>query len=184
MRTALETPKSAPSPPTLTTTVTGITSTLASLRTDFFSVPPRKLTTQGDVFHSLTNPHLLSTLRDAALATKQTASFLVAFNTAENARDRSGKSNLHKEIIAEAKALETLAGKTLAEVKQRLKELKEVLGQGGWLDVIASWAFDEEDDLGELVREVVGEAELEEWSGKVVESWREGIKGLEQVRME
>lgn len=184
LRTALETSRSAPSPPTLSTTVTGITSTLASLRANFFSVPPQKLAPQGDVFHALANPHLLSTLRDAALATKQAASFLVAFNTAENARDRTGKSNLHKEIVAEAKTLESLAGKTLAEVKTRLAELKAVLGQGGWLDIIAAWTFDEEDELGELVREVVGEAELEEWSGRVVESWREGVKGLEQVRME
>lgn len=142
------------------------------------------------MFYSLTNPHLVSTLRDAALATKQSAAFLLAFNTAENARDRTGKSNLHKGIVAEAKTLESLATKTLAEVKQRVKELKDALGQGGWLDTIAAWTFgsedeeEKEDELGELVREVVGEAELEEWSGKIVESWQAGIKGMDQVRME
>lgn len=125
-------------------------------------------------------------LRDAALLTKQAASFIVSFNAAENARDRTGKSNLHKDIVAEAKALDELASKTLVEVKKRVKELKDVLGEGGWLDRVAAWAFkeDAEDNLAELVREVVGESELEDWSGKVVESWREGVKGLGQVRME
>lgn len=219
LRTAVETPKTNPSPPALSTTVTGITSTLTSLRTDVLAAPPqqRKLgatassssSTVGNnddnendnVFHPLTNPHLLSTLRDAALATAHAASFVVAFNAAENARDRTGKSNLHKEVVAEAKALEALAGRTLAEVKLRVTRLKEVLGQGGWLDTIAAWTFHnnnnsgnsnndssngegDEDELGMLVREVVGEAELEEWGGKVVESWREGVKGLAQARME
>lgn len=188
LHNALETSKSDPSPPTLSTTATGITSTLTSLKTELFSVPPQQKLAGDhgvDVFYPLTNPHVLSTLRDTALATKQAASFLIAFNTAENARDRTGKSNLHKEIVAEAKTLEGLATKTLAEVKARLKELKDVLGQGGWLDTIAAWTFGEDsDELGDLVRDVVGEAELEEWSGRIVESWREGVKGLEAVRME
>lgn len=192
LRTALETSKSDPSPPTLSTIVTGITSA-------FPSQPPASSSLSGhhdDIFQSLTNPHPLSTLRDTALATKQAASFVIAFNTAENARDRTGKSNLHKDIITQAKTLESLVNKTLTEVKENAKQLKNALGQGGWLDTIAAWTFGsdkddngedlnkDEDQLAQSVREVVGEAELEEWSGKLVESWIEGIKGLEQVRME
>lgn len=192
LRTALETSKSDPSPPTLSTIVTGITSA-------FTPQPPASSFPSGhhdDIFHSLANPHSLSTLRDTALATKQAASFVVAFNMAENARDRTGKSNLHKDIVTQAKALESLVSKTLAEAKENVKQLKSALGQGGWLDTIAAWTFGhdkdgsledvskDEDELGQLVRDVVGEAELEVWSGKLVESWIEGIKGLEQVRME
>ena len=40
------------------------------------------------------------------------------------------------------------------------------------------------DEVSDLVREVVGEADVEEWGGRVVESWREGVKGLGLVKME
>lgn len=135
----------------------------------------------GDVLHSLTTPHTLSHLREAALATKQSASFLLAFHTAEQARDRSGKANLHKDIVAEVKVLEELATKILVGAKARVKEVKDALGQGGWLDRVEGWIFPEEDALGELVRDVVGASEVEEWAGKIVESWREGVKGFGMV---
>lgn len=181
--TALQTTKSEATPSSLSTTITGIKSTLASIRDDFAFVPPKlsDLKEMGDVFQSLTSPHTLTHLREAALATKQTATFLLSFHAAEQVRDRTGKSNLHKEVVAEVKGLDELANKTLGEGKARVKELKDVLGQGGWLDRVEGWIFRDEDALAELVRDVVGAAEVEEWAGKVVESWREGVKGLGMV---
>lgn len=182
---ALATAKTEPTPTGLSTTVTGLRSTLASLQTDFASVPPRLAgLDMGDVLHSLTDPHTLSLMRETALATKHASSFLVSFHAADQARDRSGKASLHKDIVAEAKGLEELATKTLAETKGRVRELKEALGQGGWLDRVEGWVFPDGDGLGELVRDVVGAAECEEWAARVVESWREGVKGFGMVRWE
>lgn len=182
LSTALQTSKSEPTPPSLSATISGIQSTFASIREDCASVPP---TISGldmaDALHSLTTPHTLTHLREIALATRQTTTFLLAFHAAEQARDKSGKSNLHKDIVAEVKGLDELATKTLAEGKARVKELKDALGQGGWLDRVEGWIFPDEDALGELVRDVVGAAEVEEWAGKIVESWREGIKGFGMV---
>ncbi|KAK7733658.1 hypothetical protein SLS53_008124 [Cytospora paraplurivora] len=184
LRTALETPRSDPTPPSLSTTATGVRSSLDALRTEFFSVPPKvSALPGGDVLHSLTNPHALSLYRDAALAVRQATSLLIAFNNEQQARDRTGKLNLHKEVLAEVKGLDESAGKALAGIKGRVGELREALGQGGWLDRMAEWTFGD-DKLSELVREVVGEAEVEEWGSGVVESWREGVKGLGLVRME
>lgn len=180
--TALQTNKSEATPSSLSTSVTGIKSTLAFLQKDLASVSPQLSNLEmADVFHSLTTPHTLTNLREAALATKQTATFLLSFNAAEQARDRSGKSNLHKEVVAEVKALDEFATKALGEGKDRVKELKDALSQGGWLDRVEGWIFHDEDALGELVRDVVGATDVEEWAGQVVESWREGMKGFGMV---
>lgn len=188
VRTALDTPKSAstPAPQSFSTAAEGVRAALEALRADFVNVPPRMAALpggEGDVLHHLTAPLSLSLLRDAALAVRWAASSLVAFHGEQGARDRSGKSGLHKDVLAEAKALEDVAGKVLGAVRARVKELREVLGLGGWLDRMEGWASGE-DELSGLVRDVIGEADVEEWGGKVVESWREGVKGLGMVKME
>lgn len=92
--------------------------------------------------------------------------------------------NLHKDVVAAAKELDGLATATLGAGRARVKELREALGLGGWLDRVEGWVFPEsgkkEDNgvLGELVRDVVGAGEVEEWANRVVESWREGVKGF------
>lgn len=179
LSTALQTGKSDTPSVSLSTTVAGITSIITALHADLDSTPPQytKLD-MGSTLHSLTTPHTLSHLRETALATKQSTSFLLAFHAAEQTRDRSGKSNLHKDVVTQVKALDALATSTLSAGKARVAELKEALGQGGWLDRVEGWMFDEGDGLGELVRDVVGAGEVEEWAGSVVESWREGVKGF------
>ncbi|PSR84113.1 N-acetyltransferase B complex non catalytic subunit-domain-containing protein [Coniella lustricola] len=191
LRTGLETPKTGGANPasTLSATSSGIKSTLASLQTDFASIPPRLAHLEAaDVLASVTNPHTLSLLRETALVTKQTAGVVLAWHAAEQARDKSGKTGLHKDVVAEAKSLEDVAGKVLAEGKERVKALKASLGEGGWLDRVEGWMVSREDEaqdkLDALVRNVVGEAEMEEWAGRLVESWREGMKGMSAVKWE
>lgn len=140
---------------------------------------------EGDVLHHLTNPLGLTALRDAALATRWASASLLSFHADQTSRDRSGRSGLHKEVLAEAKGLDEVAGSVLGAIRARVKELREVLGLGGWLDRMEGWAFGEDDDkVSDLARDVVGEADVEEWGGRVVESWREGVKGFAAGRME
>lgn len=189
LRTALETPKSAntPAPQVFVSAAEGVRAALEALRADVFDATPPRMAAlpggEGDVLHHLTSPLSISLLRDAALAVRWAAGSLVAFHAEQNARDRSGRGGLHKEVLSEAKGLEDVAGKVLGAVKARVKGLREVLALGGWLDRMEGWAFGE-DGVSDLVREVVGEADVEEWGGRVVESWREGVKGLAMVKME
>lgn len=198
LRTALDTPKTSSAPPAgLADAASGFRSTLALLRTDVLSVSPQMARLEhGDTLHAVTSPHALSLLRETALALKQGAALLLALHAADQARDRSGRSGLHKEAVAEAKSLEDLAAKTLAEARERVKGVKETLGQGGWLDRVEGWMFSpveaeaeaeangNDGSVGELVRDVVGGAEVEEWTSRVVESWREGIKGFGAIKWE
>lgn len=185
LHTALNTTKAESPSPTVPTTVADLKFLLTSLEADLASTPPQfSALEMGNHLYSLLNPHTLAYLRDTALATKQCANFLLAFHAAEQARDRTGKSNLHKDVVAAAKELAALATATLGAGQARVKELKEALGQGGWLDRVEAWILpesgekEEEGAFGELVRDVVGAGELEEWTSRVVESWREGVKGF------
>jgi hypothetical protein len=143
--------------------------------------------------------HTLSHVRETALAIKHSAAFVLAFHEKELARDRSGRSGLHRDVVAEMKALNELAGRALVEVKGHVLKLKEALGEGGWLDRLLDLVFgsdeepqggqdkdkEDEDEVTRAVSEVVGgRAVAEEWAGKVIESWREGAKGWGMVRME
>ncbi|KAK3384911.1 N-acetyltransferase B complex non catalytic subunit-domain-containing protein [Podospora didyma] len=164
-----------------------IRSALTGLRTSYFSSPNPAM---SPTCFSLTNMHILAQLREAAVAAKHTAAFALTFHDKELARDRSGKSGLHRDAVAEMKALEMVAGKMLQEVKTHVQKLKESLGRGGWLDRMLDWIFGgdesgEDDQVKKAVQEVVNSGPgAEDWVGRVLESWRETVKGWGMVRME
>jgi hypothetical protein len=139
---------------------------------------------------ALADMHTVAYLRETAWAIKHGAAFVLAFHERELARDRSGKSALHRDVVSEMKALEAVASKTLGETKSHLQKLKEMLGEGGWLDRLLEWTFGRDDEVerdGEGYRTAVvdmvgGRDAAEEWAGKMLESWREGVKGWLMVR--
>ena len=141
---------------------------------------------------SLCDLHKLSYLRDTALAIKHSAAFLLTWHERELTRDRSGKSALHRDVVSEMKALEAVASKTLVEAKGHVQRMKEMLSEGGWLDKVLDWTFGSEDDdeaereayLKELDDVVGGRAGAEEWTGRMLESWRDNVKGWLMVRWE
>ncbi|KAK0625433.1 N-acetyltransferase B complex non catalytic subunit-domain-containing protein [Bombardia bombarda] len=184
--TGISTTKADPAPKTLQLVTSSIKSALAGLRASLTVSTPSSLP-MGDVFFSLSDMHTMSYARDTALAIKHSAAFVLAFHEKEVARDRSGKSSLHKDVVAEMKALEVVSTKALGEIKKHVQSLKEALGEGGWLDRMLEWTFGDEgeaeDEVTEAVSDVVdGRGGAEEWAGKVLESWREGVKGWGMAR--
>lgn len=180
---------SEPPPAVIITLVSAAKTALATLRTAFLSGPPSN-SDQSDTFSFLTNMHSLSSLRDAALAIRYSTAFLLAWHDREMARNRSGRSGCHKDVLAEMKALDGTAAKALADVKARIKMLKERLGEGGWLDRLLEWSLgtEEQEESDEVAHAVVdmigGRAAAEEWAGRVLESWIENVKGWTHVKME
>ncbi len=171
----------------------GLASSLAaSVRLSLVDLQTEAQECFADTLQALSSMHAFSTYRDAALAAKHTVAFAVAHHERELARDRSGKSGLRKEVLAEMKALDALASKALGNGKSWLKELKEKLGEGGWLDRMLEWTFEdgsEGDESKEALTQAVedvagGRAEAEEWASRVVESWMEGVKGWGLVKWE
>lgn len=205
--TALSTTRADPYPSeTMSVITSSIRTAFTGLRTRFTSSSsPSSSSANGvdETFYSLTDMHTLSHVRETALAMRHSTAFVQAWNDRELARDRSGKSTLHKDGLAELKALDAMAAKAITEVKGHIQKLKEQLGAGGWLDKMLDWTFGgaaaegtttegEEGEEGEktakvrkAVEDVVGGREgAEEWVGKVVESWGQGVKGWGLVRME
>jgi hypothetical protein len=179
--TALTHPRSPePLPASVIDTITALKTILITLRTEFNS---------GSLFDQLTNVHTLSCLLDVAVSIRQSVILIGTWHEREQARDRSGKSGCHKDIIGALKAFDGLAVKAMNDVRLRIKTLKEKLGEGGWLDKILDWTFDQndgsDDKIGEAVESVIGgRGNAEEWAGKVFESWNEGVTGWTLVKME
>lgn len=161
----------------------------------------------ADVLLALTDMHSLAYLRNAALAVSGTAAFILTlhekgFGSASGGNNKAGRgtgSRLHATVITEMKALDGAANLAIVDVRGRIKRLKEQLAEPGWLDRMLDWTFgikegqaqgqaQNPDDTKELVAAVGemvgGRAGAEEWAGKVLESWREGVKGWGMVRME
>lgn len=180
---------SDPLPTSVTATASALKTNLTTLRTTLLSGPPAG-SGQTDIFASLTNMHTLSAVRDAALATRYSAAFLVAWHEREVARDRSGGSGCHKDALVEMKALDGIASKVLVDVKGRIKMLKERLAEGGWLDRLLDWTFgdEEQEQVDEIARAVTavsgGRSGAEQWAGRVLESWIDNVKGWSNVKME
>lgn len=156
---------------------------LDNLRTSFTSAPASSLDKTW-LFQAMTDQHTTFMLRETSLAIKYGASWALGFHEREMARDRTGKANLHKEVVAEMRSLEAAATKTLVEVKSRVKSLKEQLDQDGWLDQMVEWTLGGDGPGEGLVDLAGGTAAAEEWVGKVLESWRDGIGGWSTVPME
>ncbi|KAK4213132.1 N-acetyltransferase B complex non catalytic subunit-domain-containing protein [Rhypophila decipiens] len=190
--TSISTSRADPVPKAVCAIGSSVRSAFAHLRTSFYTpLPTGSSSSPPDIYSSVINFHTMSYVRDTALAMKYSAAFVISFHEKELARDRTGKSSLHKEVIAEMKALDAVATKALMELKKHVQKMKESLGEGGWLDRMLDWVFgleeddEQEDEVAKAVEQVIGgRAEAEEWVSKVLESWREGAKGWGMVRME
>jgi len=171
-----------PPPELLSSIVSGIKTGLEGLRAQSLSTPA-----DGDRIKALlmlSSLHGLFLLRDAAAAVKLAVSHIVAFNEREKERDRSGQSNVPKEIMAQVKALDAAAGTAMTEGKARVILLKKESDSLS-ANRLSSWTFetDPDDKSAEQIRDVAG-VHLGVWSQRVVDSWRTNLKGWELVRWE
>lgn len=138
---------------------------------------------ESQVLLVLGSLHGLFVLRDAAAAVKLATSYIVAFNEREKERDRSGQSNIPKDVMAHVKTLEAAAATALKEGKARVAFLKKESDSLGAR--LGRWTFEAEDGdkLAQQVREVAG-GHVGVWTQKVADSWRTNVKGWEMVQWE
>ncbi|RKL19784.1 hypothetical protein BFJ68_g3265 [Fusarium oxysporum] len=131
------------------------------------------LTNASEQVTTLSTLHSLAILRDTSVAIKNSAQWVIAFNDREKERDRSGKSNLPKEVMAQIKELVTVSETTLKEGKATVAKMKEQVFGRDFEPAVRAWIFEDADNiLG-----VVGEAATK----KLVKSWESNVKGWTQV---
>jgi hypothetical protein len=128
--------------------------------------------------------HGLSYLRDAATAVRLAAGHVVSFNDRERERDRSGQSLLQKEVLAQVAALDAAAKKELELGKARVQLLATEVTKREFKGQVVRWTLGSpgsEDDMSKALREEVGE-EAGEWATLLADSWKQNVKGWEQVK--
>jgi hypothetical protein len=149
----------------------------ASMTTQLEDLPTLDSTVANTV-STLRCFHSITMLRDTAMGTKLAAQWILSFNEREKERDRSGKSNLRKEVLSQVKGLQTASEAALKEGKALIAKLKSEVGVGSEFGArLRNWALDDGDkELCDLVEDGTVK--------EVVESWRQNIAGWGQVKWE
>lgn len=134
--------------------------------------------TVGNAVATLRSFHGITMLRDTAMAAKLATQWILSFNEREKERDRSGSSNLPKEVISQVKAVQTASESALKTAKELVAKLKSEIGTGSEFGgKLRTWVFE---DAGGELNELVEDGTVKE----VVESWRQNIAGWGQVKWE
>ncbi|KAM0413590.1 hypothetical protein ACHAPT_013631 [Fusarium lateritium] len=161
--------RAKPIPEEFAQMVDTLTIALDTIKLDM--VAPSNVSNQVTALSTL---HSLAILRDTAGAIKNGAHWIISFNDREKERDRSGKSNLPKEVIAQIKDLIATSTAALKEGKDCVGKLKEQVIGRNFEPSVRRWIFEDADD--EL--EILGEGA----TGRLVKSWETNVKGWMQVQ--
>ncbi|KHN96017.1 N-acetyltransferase B complex, non-catalytic subunit [Metarhizium album ARSEF 1941] len=130
--------------------------------------------TVAQTVSGLRSLHEVTMLRDTAMAAKLAAQWILSLNEREKERDRSGSSNLPREVVSRVKDLQAGSEAALKEGKSHITKLKQELGTGsGLVEKLRTWAFE---DGGRELNDLVEDGTLKE----VVESWRQNLAGWER----
>ncbi|KAF7553333.1 hypothetical protein G7Z17_g3684 [Cylindrodendrum hubeiense] len=123
---------------------------------------------------SLSSMHGVAIFRDTADATKQAVQWILTINERQKERDRSGNSNLPKDVVAQLKALLTTAEAALKDGKGLIGKLKEQVSGRNFEPAARTLVFDDAEDI----QAVVGNKALT----RLAESWEANIKGWTEVK--
>ena len=175
---AIAAPRLGKPPAIFASIVSGVASGLDILHDLTFYVPADG--GKHNVLLMLASPHGLSYLRDAAVAVRFAALYVTAINDREKERDRSGQSNLSKEVMARINELDAAADGELKAGKDRVSLLKKELAAPDFERELLSWAFRGE-AVGQQLRAELDDG-VKEWTRAVAESWKQNIRGWEQVK--
>lgn len=133
--------------------------------------------TVGDTTSLLQSLHRIIMLRDTAVAVKAASQWISIFNEKQKERDRSGQSNLPKEVVAQTKALGVAAEETLKQCKTFIMRLTQDTKPGGVVERdIKKLVFGGEE--GKLLTGVVTDSTVLELVG----SWRKSMAGWQGVQ--
>jgi N-terminal acetyltransferase B complex non-catalytic subunit len=128
----------------------------------------------SDHVKTLSTFHSLAILRDTAAAVKNAAQWIIAFNDREKERDRSGKSNLPKDVMAQIKDVAAASEAALKEGMEAVAKLKEQVYGRDFEPAVRKWIF----EGAENTLEIIGEGTTK----RLVKSWETNIKGWTQVK--
>ncbi|OAA52213.1 N-acetyltransferase B complex, non-catalytic subunit [Beauveria brongniartii RCEF 3172] len=125
------------------------------------------------LLHSL---HRVVLLRDTAVAVRNAAQWIVGFHEKQKERDRSGQSNLPKDVVAQTKALGAAADDALRQCRSWIMRLAQDTKSGGVVErEIKRFVYGGEE--GRLLQGVVTDGTVFDLVG----SWRKSLAGWQGV---
>lgn len=133
----------------------------------------------------LPNLHAVGMYRDAADAADLASRWILDFNNIEKERDRSGQSNLPKDVVAKAKELQAASAAARKQGKSWIASLETAVKAVDFGSTFRNWVFSTEDDGGEEVFvERFGQFIEDDFVADQVTRMRENVKGWKQVKWE
>lgn len=129
-----------------------------------------------DILSLLGSMHTVGTYRDTASALTLAANFLLSFHDRAKERDRSGQSNLPKEIVAKLKILQSDAATASRRGKDWTSGAKTYV-KGDFIPKFRTWVFE---GCSDDFREIVEDAFVVE----LVAELKENIEGWQRVKWE
>jgi N-terminal acetyltransferase B complex non-catalytic subunit len=131
-----------------------------------------------DTVALLTNLHSVGIYREAAEATSLASQWILDFGAREKERDRSGQSNLPKEIMARVKALNTTSAESLKRGETWITGLKTQVKKGDFQARLRSWIYADGDDETQKIRRIVED----DFVADLVAHIKENVEGWQQVK--
>ncbi len=194
----------------LESSVNDVLAVLQEQAADFLEIPAN-YRSKLRAFHGFVALHAMGMLRESALAAKLTASCLTATldkaktleNTNKTARASSSSTTTSTTAWAtwatgQLRSLTTEATAAERQIEQRVRALRDLVQDGGWVERLHGWTFAEATpfshrafESGELEKDkefresvaktlhdaIGGDAAFEAWAGRVVESWKDLVAG-------
>lgn len=131
-----------------------------------------------DTVALLTNLHTVGIHREAAEATSLASQWILDFGAREKERDRSGQSNLPKEIMARVKTLHTSSTEALKRGKGWTTGLRTQVKKGDFQARLRSWIFSDGDDETQKIRQIVED----DFVADLVAHIKENVEGWQHVK--
>lgn len=154
--------------------VSGVTGSLESQR-DYLAALAEG-SEIGNTTSLLQSLHRVVLLRDTAVAVKNASQWISNFNEKEKERDRSGQSNLPKDVVAQTKGLGVTADATLKQCKAWITRLMQDTKSGGVIERdIKKFVYCGEE--GRLLQGVVTDSTVFDLVG----SWRKSLAAWQGV---
>ena len=122
----------------------------------------------------LSSMHGVAMFRDTAAAAFEATKWILAFNEREKEHDRSGKSNLPKELVLQIKELQDATDAAFQEGSSWIKKLKEGVNSRDFEPQVRRWIFENNLEL----LDVVGNGAI----ASLVKHWEANVKGWMQVK--
>lgn len=133
--------------------------------------------TIGSTTSLLQSLHRIVLLRDTAIAVKGASQWILSYNEKQKERDRSGQSNLPKDVVAQTKSLGTAADEALKQCKTWIMRLTADTKSGGVVERgIKKLAYGGEE--GKLLQGFVTDSTVFDLVG----SWRKSMAGWQGVK--